>query len=217
MLSSQEAPVHRRHLTAPAKGTRQASTFIAFRNVNAKAATPTHRQKSACVHVGHRDVERVVNLAQTCKRGCIRPAVGLRRCAYALSRPATRTLQWTIEVLREAGAIRQCEERGWMQDRAGPHARERAVTMLVSRSGSHRSTRSPKSTTYRTRSATPVRSARPSPSLQPLGHAVTRHPIASSPFPTGRFRLEILSQEPAATIHSNRARPSNSTPTACRV
>ena len=42
-------------------------------------------------------------------------------------RPATRTLRgWAIQVLQEAGAIRECEEHGWMQDRADPHARERA-------------------------------------------------------------------------------------------
>lgn len=42
-------------------------------------------------------------------------------------RPATRTLRgWAISVLQEAGAIRECEEHGWMQDRADPHARERA-------------------------------------------------------------------------------------------
>lgn len=42
-------------------------------------------------------------------------------------RPATRSLQgWTISVLHEAGAIRECETHGWMQDRADPHARERA-------------------------------------------------------------------------------------------
>ena len=33
---------------------------------------------------------------------------------------------WAISVLKEAGAIRECEEHGWMQDRADPHARERA-------------------------------------------------------------------------------------------
>lgn len=43
-------------------------------------------------------------------------------------RPAIRTLRgWAISVLQEAGAIRECEEHGWMQDRADPHARERAV------------------------------------------------------------------------------------------
>jgi hypothetical protein len=43
-------------------------------------------------------------------------------------RPAIRTLRgWAILVLQEAGAIRECEEHGWMQDRADPHARERAV------------------------------------------------------------------------------------------
>jgi len=42
-------------------------------------------------------------------------------------RPAIRTLHgWAISVLEEAGAIRECEEHGWMQDRADPHARERA-------------------------------------------------------------------------------------------
>jgi hypothetical protein len=30
-------------------------------------------------------------------------------------------------VLHDAGAIRECEEHGWMQDRADPHARDRAI------------------------------------------------------------------------------------------
>jgi hypothetical protein len=43
------------------------------------------------------------------------------------SRPGHRTLQgWAISVLQEAGAIRECEEHGWMRDRTDPHARERA-------------------------------------------------------------------------------------------
>lgn len=42
-------------------------------------------------------------------------------------RPAIRTLRgWAISALQEAGAIRECEDHGWMQDRADPHARERA-------------------------------------------------------------------------------------------
>ena len=42
-------------------------------------------------------------------------------------RPTIRTLRgWAIYVLQEAGAIRECEEHGWMQDRADPHTRERA-------------------------------------------------------------------------------------------
>jgi len=42
-------------------------------------------------------------------------------------RPAIRTLRgWALAVLQEAGAIRECEEHGWMQDRADPQARERA-------------------------------------------------------------------------------------------
>ena len=41
-------------------------------------------------------------------------------------RPAIRTLHgWAISVLLESGAICECEEHG-MQDRADPHARERA-------------------------------------------------------------------------------------------
>ena len=40
-------------------------------------------------------------------------------------RPAIRTLRgWAIHVLHEAGAIRECEEHGWMRDRADSHARE---------------------------------------------------------------------------------------------
>jgi hypothetical protein len=43
-------------------------------------------------------------------------------------RQAIRTLRgWAISVLQEAGAIRECEEHGWMQDRADPHARQRAI------------------------------------------------------------------------------------------
>jgi hypothetical protein len=42
-------------------------------------------------------------------------------------RPAIRTLRgWAISVLHEVGAIRECEEHGWAQDRADPHARARA-------------------------------------------------------------------------------------------
>jgi hypothetical protein len=46
------------------------------------------------------------------------------------SRLAVRTLRgWAISVLQEAGAIHECEEHGWIQDRADPHARERAFNM----------------------------------------------------------------------------------------
>jgi hypothetical protein len=45
-------------------------------------------------------------------------------------RPAIRTLRgWAISVLQEAGAISECEEHGWMQDRADPHACERAFAV----------------------------------------------------------------------------------------
>lgn len=34
-------------------------------------------------------------------------------------RPTIRTLRgWAISVLQEAGAVRECEEHGWMRDRA---------------------------------------------------------------------------------------------------
>ncbi|MDA9538076.1 hypothetical protein ACM41_18310 [Bradyrhizobium sp. CCBAU 21362] len=47
-------------------------------------------------------------------------------------RPAIRTLQgWAISVLQDAGAIRECEEHGWMQDRADPHARDRAIDIAT--------------------------------------------------------------------------------------
>jgi hypothetical protein len=42
-------------------------------------------------------------------------------------RPAVLTLRgWAISVLNDAGAIRECEEHGCMQDRGDPHARDRA-------------------------------------------------------------------------------------------
>jgi hypothetical protein len=34
---------------------------------------------------------------------------------------------WAISVLQEAGAIQECEDHGWVKDRADPYAREHAV------------------------------------------------------------------------------------------
>lgn len=49
--------------------------------------------------------------------------------------PAIQTVRgWAISVLQEAGAICECEEHGWMQDRADPHARERALDIAQARS-----------------------------------------------------------------------------------
>jgi hypothetical protein len=46
--------------------------------------------------------------------------------------PAFRTVEgWARLILLEAGAIRECEEHGWMRDRSDPHAREQAF--LVAR------------------------------------------------------------------------------------
>jgi hypothetical protein len=45
-------------------------------------------------------------------------------------RPAIRTPRgWAISVLHDAGAIHECEYHGWMQDRADPHAHDRAVEL----------------------------------------------------------------------------------------
>jgi hypothetical protein len=42
--------------------------------------------------------------------------------------PAFRTIEgWARMVLLEVGAIRECEQHGWMKDRSDPHARERAL------------------------------------------------------------------------------------------
>jgi hypothetical protein len=43
-------------------------------------------------------------------------------------RAAIWTLRgWAVSILLDAGAIRECEEHGWLKDRADPHARERAL------------------------------------------------------------------------------------------
>ena len=45
-------------------------------------------------------------------------------------RSAIRTLRgWAISILQEAGAVRECEIHGWIQDRADPHARQHAVAV----------------------------------------------------------------------------------------
>jgi hypothetical protein len=37
--------------------------------------------------------------------------------------------RWAISVLQESSVIRECEEHGWMQDRADPQARKRALEL----------------------------------------------------------------------------------------
>jgi hypothetical protein len=45
-------------------------------------------------------------------------------------RPVSRTNErWARGILLEADAIRECETHGWMQDRADPHARKRALVI----------------------------------------------------------------------------------------
>src|SRR3954463_13434286 len=42
----------------------------------------------------------------------------------ATRRPAIRSLKgWAIATLQESGAIVECEQHGWMQERGDPHAR----------------------------------------------------------------------------------------------
>jgi len=46
----------------------------------------------------------------------------------ATRRPAIRSLKaWAIATLQESGAIVECEQHGWMQERGDPHARGRAL------------------------------------------------------------------------------------------
>jgi hypothetical protein len=56
---------------------------------------------------------------------------GSRRMLMTFERrPATRILRgWAISVLQDAGAVRECDEHGWMLDRADPHARECAIAI----------------------------------------------------------------------------------------
>jgi hypothetical protein len=43
-------------------------------------------------------------------------------------RPGFPALEgWAISVLLDTGAIRECEDHGWMKDRTDPHARQRAT------------------------------------------------------------------------------------------
>jgi len=58
--------------------------------------------------------------------GRIRFSTGANSMLMMTRRPIRTLRGWAISVLQEAGAIRECEEHGWMQDRADPHARERA-------------------------------------------------------------------------------------------
>jgi hypothetical protein len=61
------------------------------------------------------------------RAGRIRPGRKISMLMTQERRPAIRTLRgWAISVLNEAGAIQECEDHGWMQDRADPHARDRA-------------------------------------------------------------------------------------------
>jgi hypothetical protein len=48
-------------------------------------------------------------------------------------RQSIRTIGgWATFVLLETGAIRECQEHGWMKDRTDPHARHRAIEIARS-------------------------------------------------------------------------------------
>jgi hypothetical protein len=79
-------------------------------------------------------------------------------------RPAIRTLRgWAISLLQEAGAIRDCEEHGWMQDRSDPtRASEPSKPpATIRRPASLPMRRRPRCGKSWTRSATPAPSVRP--------------------------------------------------------
>ena len=81
-------------------------------------------------------------------------------------RPAFRTIEgWARLVLLEAGAIRECEEHGWMRDRSDPMPANAPFSSLgrIRPPASLRSRRSLLFATCWIRSATPARSARPTP------------------------------------------------------
>jgi hypothetical protein len=85
-------------------------------------------------------------------------------------RPAIRTLRgWAVSILQEAGAIRECEEHGWMMVRGDPDARQRAISVARRDppfGACLRRKRSLRSGTCSDRSATLVRNASPT-SYQP--------------------------------------------------
>lgn len=66
-----------------------------------------------------------------------------------------------FSVLQEVGAIRECEEHGWMQDRADPHARERALVVARHAPPPDVSPEAAAVAIAESPSATPARSARP--------------------------------------------------------
>ena len=95
---------------------------------------------------------------------------------------AIRTLRgWAMSVLQEAGAIRECEDHGWAQDRADLHARKRATDIAEQdppSSLSPRSKRSPRSGMCWIRLVTPAPSVRQSSSLvsDPIPARGVAHP-----------------------------------------
>ena len=81
-------------------------------------------------------------------------------------RPGFRTIEgWARSVLLEAGAIRECEEHGWMRDRADrmPASARSLPPAAIRRRASHGTMPSPQSKTFSVRSATAVRIARARP------------------------------------------------------
>jgi hypothetical protein len=60
------------------------------------------------------------------------PAGAISMLMTSEKQMAIRSLRgWAISVLQEAHAIRECEDHGWMQDHADPHARQRAFEIAA--------------------------------------------------------------------------------------
>jgi hypothetical protein len=77
--------------------------------------------------------------------------------------PPFRTAErWARLVLLEVGAIRECEEHGWMRDRSDPHARERALFIARHEPPLGISSERAVATVRDVLDTTPVPSARPS-------------------------------------------------------
>jgi hypothetical protein len=72
------------------------------------------------------DHERIIDWNDRATGGFV-PAGAISMLMTKERLPIIRTLRgWAILALNDAGAIYECEEHDWMQDRADPHARDRA-------------------------------------------------------------------------------------------
>lgn len=95
----------------------------------------TIRQQPTSIRDGSASLAPAMHPATA--RPLLRAAVGLHHPRHGVMRPCRRNfytiensaarLRWATIILLEVGAIRECEEHGWIRDRSDSHARERAV------------------------------------------------------------------------------------------